>query len=54
VVRGEGSTGNAMQLGWTPPSPLYLVRMALATRRARRKAKIRTPGEEYTWHGKAK
>lgn len=24
------------QLGWTPPTPLYLVRMALATRRARR------------------
>ena len=28
--------GTAMQLGWTPPSPLYLVRMLLATRRARR------------------
>ena len=30
--------GTAMQLGWTPPSPLYLVRMMLATRRARREA----------------
>ena len=30
--------GTAMQLGWTPPSPLYLVRMLLATRRARREA----------------
>lgn len=30
--------GTAMQLGWTPPSPLYLVRMLLATRRARRGA----------------
>jgi predicted ester cyclase len=28
--------GTARQLGWAPPSPLYLVRMALATRRARR------------------
>jgi predicted ester cyclase len=30
--------GTAVQLGWTPPSPLYLVRMLLATRRARRVA----------------
>ena len=30
--------GTAVQLGWTPPSPLYLVRMLLATRRARREA----------------
>ncbi len=30
--------GTSAQLGWTPPSPLYLVRMALATRRARREA----------------
>ncbi len=30
--------GTATQLGWTPPSPLYLVRMLLATRRARREA----------------
>jgi predicted ester cyclase len=30
--------GTATQLGWTPPSPLYLVRMFLATRRARREA----------------
>lgn len=28
--------GTAVQLGWTPPSPLYLVRMLLATSRARR------------------
>ncbi len=27
--------GMGQQLGWTPPSPLYLVRMLLATRRAR-------------------
>ena len=30
--------GTAMQLGWTPPSPLYLLRMLLTTRRARREA----------------
>ena len=30
--------GTAMQLGWTPPSPLYLLRMMLATRKARRQA----------------
>ena len=29
--------GMAMQLGWAPPSPAYLVRMALAKRRARRR-----------------
>jgi predicted ester cyclase len=29
--------GMAMQLGWMPPSPWYLLRMALATRRARRR-----------------
>ncbi len=28
--------GMAMQLGWAPPTPLYLVRMALAKRRATR------------------
>ena len=28
--------GMAMQLGWAPPGPAYLVRMALAKRRARR------------------
>jgi predicted ester cyclase len=28
--------GTAEQLGWTPPSPIYLVRMALAKRSARR------------------
>ena len=27
--------GNAMQLGWIPPTPLFLLRMFLATRRAR-------------------
>jgi len=30
--------GMAMQLGWVPPTPPYLVRMQLATRRARRRA----------------
>ena len=30
--------GTATQLGWTPPSPMYLVRMLLATRQARREA----------------
>lgn len=30
--------GMATQLGWSPPSPRYLVRMLLATRRARRAA----------------
>jgi predicted ester cyclase len=29
--------GTAEQLGWVPPSPVYLVRMALAKRRARRR-----------------
>jgi predicted ester cyclase len=29
-------TGQAMQLGWIPPSPLYLLRMQLATRKAKR------------------
>jgi predicted ester cyclase len=28
--------GTSIQLGWTPPSPAYLVRMLLATRAARR------------------
>jgi predicted ester cyclase len=31
-------TGTAAQLGWIPPSPGYLVRMALALRKARREA----------------
>jgi predicted ester cyclase len=31
--------GTAFQLGWVPPTPLYLVRSALAKRRARREAK---------------
>lgn len=30
--------GMAMQLGWLPPSPWYLLKMAVATRRARRRA----------------
>ena len=30
--------GTAQQLGWVPPTPLYLVRMARAKRRARRAA----------------
>jgi predicted ester cyclase len=30
--------GMAVQLGWVPPTPLYLLRMQLATRRARRRA----------------
>ena len=33
--------GMAMQLGWIPPSPWYLVKMALATRRARRREATR-------------
>ena len=33
--------GTAMQLGWIPPSPWYLVKMALATRRARKRAATR-------------
>ena len=28
--------GTALQLGWIPPSPAYLVRMARATRQARK------------------
>ena len=31
--------GTATQLGWTPPSPLYLARMIVATRRAKRAAR---------------
>ena len=30
--------GTAMQLGWVPPSPWYLVKMALTTRKARKRA----------------
>ena len=30
--------GTATQLGWAPPSPLYMIKMFLATRRARREA----------------
>src|SRR5215203_765744 len=31
--------GTATQLGWAPPSPLYMIRMFLATRRARQEAR---------------
>lgn len=31
--------GTAQQLGWVPPTPPYLLRMALAKRRARRRAR---------------
>ena len=31
--------GTAMQLGWVPPTPAYLVRMALAKRRAKQAAR---------------
>ena len=31
--------GMSMQLGWVPPSPVYIVRMMLALRRARRAAR---------------
>ena len=30
--------GTAMQLGWTPPSPLYMLKMCLATRSVSRGA----------------
>jgi predicted ester cyclase len=30
--------GTATQLGWAPPSPLYMIKMLLATRRVRREA----------------
>lgn len=32
--------GTAEQLGWVPPSPIYLIRMGLAKRRAKRKAAL--------------
>jgi SnoaL-like polyketide cyclase len=35
--------GTAEQLGWVPPSPLYLLRSALAKRRARRASRA-APG----------
>lgn len=35
---GRDDLGTAMQLGWTPPSPLYMIRMFLSTRQARREA----------------
>ncbi len=35
--------GQALQLGWVPPTPLFLIRMAVAKWRARRAAKM-TPG----------
>ncbi|MFD0362462.1 hypothetical protein ACFQZZ_13530 [Nocardia sp. GCM10030253] len=34
--------GTATQLGWAPPSPAYLARMQMATRRARRNARRAT------------
>ena len=33
--------GMGRQLGWTPPTPLYLARMVVATRRARTAAAAR-------------
>jgi hypothetical protein len=33
----RGDLGMGQQLGWNPPTPLYLVRMLLASRRARRR-----------------
>lgn len=33
--------GTAMQLGWIPPSPWYLLKMAMATRKARRREATR-------------
>jgi predicted ester cyclase len=33
--------GMGQQLGWTPPTPLYVVRMLLARRRARRSTRAR-------------
>ena len=38
--------GTAKQLGLTPPSPLYMIKMVLATRRARREAEGRMGGKE--------
>ena len=35
--------GMAMQLGWIPPTPMFLVKAALATRRARRREATRPP-----------
>ncbi len=49
--------GTATQLGWTPPTPAYLVRMLLATRRARREAgrgpRGRTDPATNSRHGSA-
>jgi len=36
--------GTAAQLGWVPPSPLYAVKMMLATRKARRQASAKAEG----------
>jgi hypothetical protein len=33
--------GTAQQLGWVPPSPWFLLRSAMATRRARREPRRR-------------
>ncbi len=36
--------GMGQQLGWNPPTPLYLLRMLLATGRARRRVTTAEPG----------
>jgi hypothetical protein len=36
--------GTAMQLGWVPPTPWFLLKAALATRRARRREATRRRG----------
>ncbi|MET0145012.1 MAG: ester cyclase [Ilumatobacteraceae bacterium] len=38
--------GMAMQLGWIPPTPLFLIKMALATRRARRRDATRSSHDD--------
>ncbi len=35
--------GTAMQLGWIPPTPWFLLKAAVATRRARRREEARVP-----------
>jgi predicted ester cyclase len=37
--------GMAMQLGWVPPSPAFLIRCAIATRRARKQSGRAGPGD---------
>ena len=36
ATMNRDDVGTGMQLGWTPPTPLYLLRMVLAKRRTRR------------------